>query len=149
MALTDVEKVRLLVGDVPTSPFYMLFEDEEVEAFLDMNGGNVRLASRMAAIAASMQLAGWNTKEATGDIEVWNSLSTAYLKALDNLISDSSASLPSGLAPYASGISWVDINSNNANSDNKKQSLLQINTCGITKTGNTCADVELNLYGQC
>ena len=73
----------------------------------------------MAAIAASMQLAGWTTRETVGDIEIWNVLSTAYLKALDNFISDtSSSSLPNGLRPYASGISWADVNANNADLDN-------------------------------
>ena len=143
MALTDVEVVRLLIGDTPTSPFYQLFTDEEIQQFLDLNGGNVRQASRMAAIAASMQLAGWNTRETTGDISVWNELSTAYLKALDNFINDSSsASIPNGLMPYASGISWVDVNTNNANPDNVRSPLTQIKVCdspsGGFSTTNNC-----------
>ena len=130
MALTDVEVVRLLIGDTPTSPFYQLFTDEEIQQFLDLNGGNVRQASRMAAIAASMQLAGWSTRESTGDISVWNELSTAYLKALDNFINDSSsASIPNGLMPYASGISWADMCANNANPDNVRSPLTQIKVC--------------------
>ena len=130
MALTDIETVRLLIGDIPTSPFYQLFDDESIQQFLDLNGGNVRQAARMAAIAASMQLAGWNTRETTGDISVWNELSTAYLKALDNFINDSSsASIPNGLMPYASGISWVDVNTNNANPDNVRSPLTQIKVC--------------------
>lgn len=130
MALTDVEVVRLLIGDTPTSPFYQLFTDEEIQQFLDLNGGNVRQASRMAAIAASMQLAGWTTRERTGDIEVWSSLSTQYLKALENLINDSSsASIPNGLMPYASGISWADMCANNANPDNVRSPLTQIKVC--------------------
>ena len=84
----------------------------------------------MAAIAASMQLAGWNTRESTGDISVWNELSTAYLKALDNFINDSSsASIPNGLMPYASGISWADMCANNANPDNVRSPLTQIKVC--------------------
>ena len=143
MALTDVEVVRLLIGDTPTSPFYQLFTDEEIQQFLDLNGGNVRQAARMAAIAASMQLAGWNTRETTGDISVWNELSTAYLKALDNFINDSSsASIPNGLMPYASGISWVDVNTNNANPDNVRSPLTQIKVCdspsGGFNTTNNC-----------
>jgi hypothetical protein len=130
MALTDVEKVRLLIGDTPTSPFYQLFTDEEVQQFLDLNGGNVRQASRMAAIAASMQLAGWASRERVGDIEVWSNLSTAYLKALENLINDSSASnLPNGLMPYASGISWEDMKANNTNPDNVRSPLTQVKVC--------------------
>ena len=136
MALTDVEVVRLLIGDTPTSPFYQLFTDEEIQQFLDLNGGNVRQASRMAAIAASMQLAGWNTRESTGDISVWNELSTAYLKALDNFINDSSsASIPNGLMPYAGGISWADVNANNANPDNVRPALTQISVCGDKSSG--------------
>ena len=143
MALTDVEIVRLLIGDVPSSPFYQLFTDEEIQQFLDLNGGNVRQAARMAAIAASMQLAGWNTRESTGDISVWNELSTAYLKALDNFINDSSsASIPNGLMPYASGISWSDICTNNANPDNVRSPLTQIKVCdspsGGFNTTNNC-----------
>ena len=143
MALTDVEVVRLLIGDTPTSPFYQLFTDEEIQQFLDMNGGNVMQAARMAAIAASMQLAGWTTRERTGDIEVWSSLSTQYLKALENLINDSSsASIPNGLMPYASGISWADMCANNANPDNVRSPLTQINVCdspsGGFNTTNNC-----------
>ena len=140
MALTDVETVRLLIGDLPNSPFYQLFDDESVQQFLDLNGGNVRQASRMAAIAASMQLAGWTTRERTGDIEVWSSLSTQYLKALENLINDSSsASIPNGLMPYASGISWADMCANNANPDNVRSPLTQIKVCDtpITSGGFT------------
>jgi len=143
MALTDVEIVRLLIGDTPTSPFYQLFTDEEIQQFLDMNGGNVMQAARMAAIAASMQLAGWTTRERTGDIEVWSSLSTQYLKALENLINDSSsASIPNGLMPYASGISWADMCANNANPDNVRSPLTQIKVCdspsGGFNTTNNC-----------
>ena len=143
MALTDVETVRLLIGDLPNSPFYQLFDDESIQQFLDLNGGNVRQAARMAAIAASMQLAGWNTRETTGDISVWNELSTAYLKALDNFINDSSsASIPNGLMPYASGISWADMCANNANPDNVRSPLTQIKVCdspsGGFSTTNNC-----------
>ena len=143
MALTDIETVRLLIGDIPTSPFYQLFDDESIQQFLDLNGGNVRQAARMAAIAASMQLAGWTTRERTGDIEVWSSLSTQYLKALENLINDSSsASIPNGLMPYASGISWADMCANNANPDNVRSPLTQIKVCdspsGGFSTTNNC-----------
>jgi hypothetical protein len=147
MALTDIETVRLLIGDTPTSPFYMLFDDESIQAFLTMNGGNVRQASRMAAIAASMQLAGWTTRETTGDLEVWNVLSTAYLKALDNFISDtSSSSLPNGLRPYASGISWADVNANNANPDNIRPPLTKISVCGDK---GSCSSSSESPFGTC
>lgn len=132
MALTPVQTVRLLIGDVTTSPFYQLFTDEDIQQFLDMNGQNIMQAARMAAIAASMQLAGWTSRERTADIEVWSNLSTAYLKALENLINDSSAAtLPNGLMPYASGISWADFNANNLNTDNIRSPLTQIKLCDV------------------
>lgn len=129
MALTDIEKVRLLIGDTTTSPFFQLFSDEEIQAFLDM-AGSVMQAARMAAIAASMQLAGYSSRERTGDIEVWSNLSTAYIKALENFIKDSSAAtLPNGLMPYASGISWEDFCANNNNPDNIRSPLTKIRLC--------------------
>ena len=143
MALTPEDQIRTLIGDVPSSPFYQIFTSEEIEFFLEVNSGNVRQAARMAAIAASLQLAGWNTRESTGDISVWNELSTAYLKALDNFINDSSsASIPNGLMPYAGGISYADIWANNANPDNVRSPLTQIKVCdspsGGFNTTNNC-----------
>lgn len=130
MALTAVQTVRLLIGDTPTSPFYQLFSDEEIQQFLDLNGQNIMQAARMAAISASMQLAAYSSRERTGDIEVWSNLPTAYLKALENFINDSSsANLPNGLMPYASGISWADFKANNDNPDNIRSPLTKIKLC--------------------
>lgn len=129
MALTPIQQVRILIGDVPTSPFYQLFTDDEIQFFLDQNNGNVQLAARMAAISASFQLAGWSTRERTGDIEVWSSLSTQYLKALSNLIDNPIVNLPNGMMPWAGGISWADVCANNHNPDNVRPKLTQIKTC--------------------
>ena len=101
MALTPVQQVRLLIGDIPSSPFYQLFTDEELQAFLDMTNQDVFAAARLAAISASFQLAGWSTRERTGDIEVWSSLSTQYLKALDYLIKNPDTAIPAGLFPWS------------------------------------------------
>lgn len=101
MALTPVQQVRLLIGDVPTSPFYQLFSDEEIQGFLDLTNQNIFAAARLAAISASFQLAGWSTRERTGDIEVWSSLSTQYLKALDYLITNPGTLIPDGLMPWS------------------------------------------------
>ncbi|MNF74307.1 hypothetical protein D3C85_844290 [compost metagenome] len=148
MALTDVEKVRILIGDVEGSPFYQLFTDDEIQAFLDLNGGNVMQAARLAAIAASMQLAGYSSRERTGDIEVWSNLSTAYLKALENLINDkNSTSIPSGLMPYAAGISWADICANNATPDNVRPALTEIRVCDTC--GCKCTPTASNPFDVC
>lgn len=130
MALDPISAVRLLVGDTPTSPFFQILSDEEIQFFLDINGQNVMAAARQAAISISMQLAGWASRERSGDLEVWSNLSTAYLKALENLINDKSpGNLPNGLMPYASGISWEDMCANNANPDNVRSPLTKIKVC--------------------
>lgn len=101
MALTPVQQVRILIGDVEGSPFYQLFTDEEIQGFLDMTNQDVFAAARLAAISASFQLAGWSTRERTGQIEVWSSLATQYLKALDYLINNPGTLIPPGLFPWS------------------------------------------------
>lgn len=129
MALSPIESVRLLIGDIPGSPFYPLYTDEQIQEFLDLSNGNIQQAARLAAISASFILAGWSTRERTGDIEVWNSLSTQYLKALDNVINNPILELPNGMMPYAGGISWADVCANNRNPDNVRSPLTKIKTC--------------------
>jgi len=129
MALTPIESVRLLIGDVPGSPFYPLYTDEQIQEFLDLTNQNIQQAARLAAISASFILAGWNTRERTGDIEVWNSLSTQYLKALQNVIDNPIIDIPNGMMPYAGGISWEDVCANNRNPDNVRSPLTKIKTC--------------------
>lgn len=107
-----------------------MLNDDEIQFFLDINGQNVMAAARQAAVSISLQLAGWTSRERSGDLEVWSNLSTAYLKALENLINDKSpGNLPNGLMPYASGISWEDFCANNANPDNIRSPLTNIKVC--------------------
>ena len=101
MALTPIETVRLLIGDVEGSPFFPMFDDEDIQQFLDMNNGNVYAAARLAAISASFQLAGYNTRERVGDEEIWSSLSTQYMKALDYFINNPGTLIPAGLFPWS------------------------------------------------
>lgn len=101
--MTDEEKIaliKLLIGDVPNSPFYPLFADGDLQNLLDMNGGDVYKAARMAAISASMQLSGWNTRERVGDLEWANQLSTNYIKALEMFIKNPDVAIPSGIVPW-------------------------------------------------
>lgn len=133
MALTPIEQVRLLIGLGTNSPFADFLTDNEIQWFLDYNDGRVIDAARMAAISLSMQLTGVPSRERVGDIDVWNNISTAYIKALDNFIKDSSAkTLPNGLMPYAAGISWVDMKANDNNPDNVRSRLTKIRLCDET-----------------
>ena len=130
MALTPIEQVRLLIGLGPNSPFAGYMTDEEIQWFLDYSNGRVVDAAVMAAISLSLQLSMVNSREMTGDIQVWNDVSRTYLAALDNFIKDSSAkTLPNGLMPYAAGISWSDVCSNNNNPDNVRPALTKIQVC--------------------
>ena len=113
-----------MIGDTPTSPFYPLFQDEEIAELLDMNNWKLRPATRMAAIAASMQFAQFTYRERSGDIEVWNNISIQYQKALNNLINESStAALPDGLKPYFGGIDWETVHSYNEDPNNVRSPL--------------------------
>lgn len=121
---TKILQVRLVIGDSASSPFYPLFQDEEIAQFLDMNGWRVRPAIRMAAIAASMQFAQFTYRERSGDIEVWNNVSIQYQKALENVINESStATLPDGLKPYFGGIDWQVVSTYNADKNNVRSPL--------------------------
>lgn len=130
MALTDVEVVRLLIGLTPANPFHDYMSDEEIQWFIDYHSGNLVMAAQMAAISLSMALTSVNSREITGDIHVYNDISRAYVKALENFISDAnSINIPNGIKPYAAGISYKDICENNSNSDNVRPPLVGIRIC--------------------
>lgn len=101
MALTPVQEVRFLIGLGEGSPFYALVSDAEIEWALEKTNGDVVAAARIVAISLSFQLAGYNTRERVGDEEIWNTVSTSYLAALKNFITDPSVLIPSGLMPWS------------------------------------------------
>lgn len=100
----DIEYVRLLIGDTPTSPFYPLFSNEEYEMTIKRNNGDLRVAAISMAISASFQLSSWNTRERTGSIEVWSNLGTNYIKALQFFVDNEGKRIPSGLMPWLAGV---------------------------------------------
>lgn len=124
--IEKIKLVRLNIGDSPSSPFYPLFDDDEIASFLKMNGWNVRRASRQAAIAASMNFSQTVYRERTGDIEVWNNVSIQYLKALENIIKGSVDDYGT-LRPYFGGIDWCTVNKYNTDPNNVRSPLTQIN----------------------
>ena len=101
MALTLIEQVRTLVGDSTGSPFYPLLTDDQYQNFLDMTNNNVFAAARWAAISISFVVAGWNTRETTGDLTVYNEYGKNYLASLGNLINSPGLLIPSGLFPWS------------------------------------------------
>jgi len=136
MALTDIDAVRLLIGDTQSSPFYPLLSDDQIEYFLEMFNGSVRQAARQAAVSASMAISWVPTREKTGDIEVWNDYAKQYQLALSYLINENpNTYLSSGIMPYAAGISWEDIISNRSDPDVVVSPLTQINSYCWTQDG--------------
>lgn len=133
--LTDGEKislVRLLIGDIEASPFYPLFQDEEILQFLVVTNGSVVGASKFAAISASMILSGWSTRERSGQVEVWNSLSSNYLKALDYFINTSDKAIPNGLMPWGAGISKTEMDEMLCDPDRVRSKLIDVYLCNPT-----------------
>jgi hypothetical protein len=141
MALSLIEQVRLYVGDTCSSPFYPVLSDDEIEFFLTKNGDNSFRAAKQAAISVYMSFAGVPVRERTGDIEVWNNLSKAYLDALNIFLKEVPSSyLESGIMPYAAGISWEDIITNERNLDAVLPELSDVNPLS------TCYDNQDNRY---
>lgn len=131
-----IYQVRLLIADSPSSPFYPLFDDDEIASFLKMNGWNVRRASRQAAIAASMNFSQMVYRERTGDIEVWNNVSVQYLKALENVIKGNVEDFGT-LRPYFGGVDVCTVAANENDPLNVRSPLAQIGTqdCGCPLGG--------------
>ena len=101
MALSPIEQVNLLIGNTVGNPFYPIYNDEEIQQFLDLNNQNVYQAARMAAISASFTIAGYSTRESVGDIEIWNDYAKNYLAALGNFINNPTVLIPMGLMPWS------------------------------------------------
>lgn len=134
-----ISLIRLLIGDIPSSPFYPLFTDEQYLEFLSLGGNDVMRAARWAAISASMIVGTYNTRERTGDIEVWNSYGTNYLEALRLFLGSSAINIPDGLMPWAAGISRSEMCEYARNPDRIPNNLLEIYVCDGDNPCNPCA----------
>jgi hypothetical protein len=119
MALTEVEKVRLTVGDTETSFFYPILSDEEYEYFLEISNDDVMSAAIKAAHAIMFQLSTIPSREKTGEIEVWNDNVKNYLANLKLFLSNPAIYnvLAKGITPYAAGISKIDWEDSLADTD--------------------------------
>lgn len=125
MALSDVDKVKIIVGDVPSNPLYQILDDETYEYLLETTNGDVWQAATKAAIIISLRIASYPTRERAGSYEVWNQYSTAYLAALQNIIKTPASLLSSRIIPYAGGVSKADMFCNDATQDNNIQPIYQ------------------------
>jgi hypothetical protein len=149
MALSLIDSIRVNIGDTITSPYYAMtgstiFTDEEIQYFLDLNGNDIGAATKTAAIAASFQIAGIPTREKSGNIEVWNTFSTSYLKTLGYIITTPLNLIPNGLMPWVGGISKAEVCANNASPDLIQSPLNNIYTCD---SDDICNPASLNNCG--
>lgn len=120
MALTETDKVRILIGLTEQSPFYEILTDEEVEWFLELADDDVIIASIEAGYAVCRYLSQINTKEKFGEVEAWNEVSKQYRSSFEIWAEDKRKLilLPKGVMPYAAGISKADLNASMADCDN-------------------------------
>ncbi len=123
MALSDVQYVRILYGDVPRNPFYGtsgILSDEEIGELLSRNNGDVYEAAKIAAMSAAFIMSTFNTKEMFGDVEAWNEASKHYRGTLDTFLKESKFRVPTGLVPWCAGISVSELVTSLTDCDNPK-----------------------------
>lgn len=102
--------LRIMLGDVPDSPFYPMLSDVEYYLILEAHNWDLKRAARQAGYSITFYLSRANFRERTGDIEVWNNASIEYRKALESYLDDSGAgSVPPDLNPWAGGTSAKEV----------------------------------------
>lgn len=117
MALTEVQKVRLEVGD--TDPALPILADAEYEYFLEKNNNSVQRSALDAAKSLLFKL----SMKTRRDVDILSihgqQAAQNYIAALKLYISNPSINVGLLLAEgYAGGISKADMQANDANPDN-------------------------------
>ena len=116
MALTDIQKLRLEVGDVDVS--FPILDDTSYEYFLEKHSNNLNRAGLDAARAILFQLSTRNS-ETVDVFSVKNTSAESYRQALLLYIKDPTLNpLYQNLKGYVGGVSISDMAANNANCDN-------------------------------
>ena len=116
MALTDIQKLRLEVGDVDVS--FPILDDTSYEYFLEKHSNNLNRAGLDAARAILFQLSTRNS-ETVDVFSVKNTSAESYRQALLLYIKDPNLNpLYKNLQGYVGGVSISDMDANNANLDN-------------------------------
>ena len=116
MALTDIQKLRLEVGDVDVS--FPILDDTSYEYFLEKHSNNLNRAGLDAARAILFQLSTRNS-ETVDVFSVKNTSAESYRQALLLYIKDPNLNpLYKNLKGYVGGVSISDMEANNADLDN-------------------------------
>lgn len=110
---TPRDEVRLIIGD--TNPLAEQLLDQEIDYFLDRNGGNVDLAAIEAAEALMAKYT-CLADETTGDISVkWSQKALGYKRLIDSL--KDKASRKTAPRIFAGGISIEQVRQSNKDED--------------------------------
>ena len=109
MALTDIQKLRVEIGDTDVS--FPILDDSSYQYFLDKHSNNLNRAAIDAARAILFQLSTMNS-ETVSIFSVKNTSAEAYRQALLLYIKDQN------LKGYFGGVSISDMEANAANPDN-------------------------------
>jgi hypothetical protein len=116
MALTDIQKLRLEVGDVDVS--FPILDDTSYEYFLEKHSNNLNRAGLDAARAILFQLSTRNS-ETVDVFSVKNTSAESYRQALLLYIKDPNLNpLYKNLKGYVGGVSISDMEANNADLNN-------------------------------
>ena len=116
MALTDVQKLRVEIGDTDVS--FPILDNSSYEYFLEKHGNNLNRAALDAARAILFQLSTMNS-ETVSIFSVKNTSAEAYRQALMLYIKDQNLNpLYQNLQGYFGGVSISDMQANNDNLDN-------------------------------
>ena len=114
--LTDIQKLRLEVGDVDVS--FPILDDTSYEYFLEKHSNNLNRAGLDAARAILFQLSTRNS-ETVDVFSVKNTSAESYRQALLLYIKDPNLNpLYKNLKGYVGGVSISDMDANNADLDN-------------------------------
>ena len=116
MALTDIQKLRVEVGDTDVS--FPILDDTSYEYFLEKHSNNLNRAGLDAARAILFQLSTRNS-ETIDVFSVKNTSAESYRQALLLYIKDPNLNpLYKNLQGFFGGVSISDMDANNANLDN-------------------------------
>lgn len=116
MALTDIAKLRIEIGDTDVS--FPILDDTSYAYFLSKHNDNISRAAIDAARAILFQLSTMNS-ETVSIFSVKNTSAESYRQALLLYIKDQNLNpLYQTLKGYFGGISITDMEANVANTDN-------------------------------
>ena len=116
MALTDIQKLRVEIGDTDVS--FPILDDSSYQYFLDKHSNNLNRAAIDAARAILFQLSTMNS-ETVSIFSVKNTSAEAYRQALLLYIKDQTLNpIYQTLKGYFGGVSLSDMSANNSNADN-------------------------------